>query len=271
MELNKGLGKVKLSQAKTLYKEAFDDSNAYIEVYFNEYMKNNDYYFIEKDNKVIFSCCNNKKRVYINNKKYEAAFIVAVSTKKEFQGQGLMKSVFQQWLDKLHQEYDYIFIQAYNWDIYKSYEFYPCTLKNTYELKNDQYLKPIEYTSDINYSKLTKIQNKFIKLNKFKNFSYKTTKENQQYYKMLKIEEEQRIAITHDAYIIFDKNNIVYDFAFLDLKNFIRLLSNFKDNHLKIRSYLNLDKRYFKLISENKIDTKVYKHNKLDIYFNESF
>lgn len=271
MELIKGLNQNDIDEIKSLYKEAFDDSDAFIDLYFDNYMKNNEYYYIKHEGKIVFSCCNNIKRICIDNQKYNAAFIVAVSTKKEFQGKGIMKSVFQKWLDDLSFFYKHIFIQAYNWDVYKSYDFKVCTNKNVYTLRHDQYLKPLEYDNDVDYDKIIEIHNQFIKQNRIDNFSYKTKKENQLYYKMLKSENSDKIIVTRDAYIVFDSNNVIYDFAFLDLKNFIKLLSNFKDSPLKIKSYLDLDKRYFTLLEENKVDTKVYKIDDLDIYFNEMF
>lgn len=264
-----GTSTIDINEAKKLYKEAFNDSNQFIDLYFEQYSKNNKYYFWKKDNEIVFMACVNTKRVYINNEKKTAGFIVAVATKKQFQKQGIMKSVFQSWLDEISFLYEYIFIQAYNWNVYKSYDFNVCTYKNEYTLRHDQYLKPSEYYQTVDYDKLNEIYNNFIKINKIKNFSYKTTKETQLYYKML-MSANDKIYMNKHAYVVIS-NNVINDFAYTDQKEFIKLLSNFKETKPTIKSYIDFDKRYFSLLTEKNIDCKVYQKTDLDILFNEVF
>lgn len=270
MEIIKDIKKINLNQAKQLYKEAFNDSDEFIDLYFGQYEKYNDYYFIVENEQILFMACANKKRIYLNNEKQDACFIVAVATKKEHQKKGIMKSFFQKWLDELNFFYKNIFIQAYNWDVYKSYNFKVCTTKKMWTVRHDQYLKPSEFFDRVDYDKLLEISSTFIKLNNIKNFSYKTAKENQLYYKML-INAGDKIYMNKQAYIVVGNNNIVFDYGFTDLKEFIKLLSNFKENPLKIKSYIDLDKRFFTLLESDIIDTKIYNLDNIDIYFNETF
>lgn len=270
MEIIKNIKNINLDNAKKLYKEAFNDSDEFIDLYFGQYEKYNDYYFMVDNNEIIFMACANKKRIMLNNKKEEACFIVAIATKKEHQKKGIMKSFFQKWLDELSFFYKSIFIQAYNWNVYKSYDFKTCTLKKMWTLRHDQYLKPSDFFDNVDYDRILEITNDFIKINKIKNFSYKTSKENQLYYKML-LKAGDKIYMNKHAYIVVGENNIVFDYGFNDLKEFIKLLSNFKDNPLKIKSYIDLDKRFFTLLESDIIDTKIYKYENIDIYFNEAF
>lgn len=271
MELQiKKLNEINIEDAKKLYLEAFNDSKEFIDLYFEKYNKNNHYYFwVDKNNKPLMMSCLNLKRVYINKEKMTAGFIVAVAVDKEYRGKGIFKKYFQSWLDEISLYYKYIFIQAYNWDVYSKYDFYPCTNKKLYSLRKDQYLKTEEYYKDneINLDIVNDIYNNFVKYNRINNFSYKTRKENNLYYKML-LATNDKIYHTKKSYI-FVSNNKVVDYAFLDLKDFIKLLSNFKD--LIIESYIDLDKRYFTDLKETIVNTKVYKEKELNILFNELF
>lgn len=261
------LNEEELKIAKKLYKESFNDTDTFIDLYFGSYAKNNhSWYGFDENNELIFMCWLNRKRVMINNNKENAGFIVAVATKKEFQGQGIMKSFFSKWLSDINLLYKHIFIQAYNWDVYKSYNFLPCTLKKIYRLRKDQFLKIDEIFMHTNYDLLNEIYNSFIKKNNIDNFSYRTLKENKLILKMFEAAGD-KILHTKKSYVIFS-NNIIVEYAFLDLKDFIRLLSRLPFD-TKIFSYINLDKRYFNDLEETKIETKSL--DGVDILFNEFF
>lgn len=265
------LDQVNIEEAKKLYKEAFNDSDEFINYYFSSYSKNNLYYFwVDKNKKIVMMACLNRKRVYYKNEKITAGFIVAVAVDKEMRGKKILTNNFQKWLDDISLMADYIFIQAYNWDVYKKYDFHPCCYKRKYQLRKDQILKPINYKTgkDIDIELMNEIYNQFLKINKIKNYTYKTTKESILYYKML-LSTGEKIYHTKKSYIVVSNETII-DFAFIDLRDFIQLLSNFEDK-LSIYSYILLDKRYFKDLVEEKIDTKIYKIKDIDLFFNETF
>lgn len=265
-----GIEQVDVAEAKALYKEAFNDSDAFTDLYFNAYSKNNKYFFWKMNHQIVCMACVNKKRIFVNGQKKTAGFIVAVATKKEYRNQGLMKSIFQKWLDDISMEFSEIFIQAYNWNVYKSYDFLICTLKKEYTLKKDQFLKPSLFYQKIDYDQILKIQKEFICKNQIKNYSYKTKKENKLYYKMF-MAANDKIYMNKFVYLVVSNNDTVVDFAYTDLKEFIKLISNFKEQELKIKSYLDLDKRFFVQINKDIVDTKIYKKKNFDIFFNEAF
>lgn len=256
-----------LISAKKLYKDSFNDTDEFIELYFGSYAKNNhSWYGFNENNELIFMCWLNRKRIMINKTKEYAGLIVAVTTKKEFQGQGIMKSFFTKWLSDISLLYKHIFIQAYNWDIYKRYNFLPCTLKKIYRLKKDQFLKLDEIFSCTSYDLINEIYNNFIKKNNVINFSYRTLKENKLILKMFEAAGDQ-ILHTKKSYVIVS-NSVVVEYGFLDLKDFIRLLSRLPFDTM-IYTYINLDKRYFNDLEDIKIETKSL--DGVDILFNEFF
>ncbi|MEG1353870.1 MAG: GNAT family N-acetyltransferase [Malacoplasma sp.] len=268
MTIKNSLNEDELKLAKELYKEAFNDTDAFIDLYFSSYAKNNNaWYGFNKDNQLVFMTWLNKKRIMLNDVKESAGFIVAVATKKEFQGQGIMKSFFAKWLNQISLLYKYIFIQAYNWDVYKSYNFSTCTIKKLYRLRKDQFLKLDEIFPITNYDLINEIYNNFVKRNGIENFSYRTSKENKLILKMFEAAGD-KIIHTKKSYILLS-NNVVVDYAFLDLKDFIRLLSRLPFD-TKIYSYIDLDKRYFNLLEETKEETKILDNN-TNILFNEFF
>ena len=267
----KQLDEVNIEEAKKLYKEAFNDSDEFINYYFSSYSKNNLYYFwLDQNDKIVMMACLNRKRIYYSGEKISAGFIVAVAVNKEMRGKKILTNNFQKWLDDISLMADYIFIQAYNWDVYKKYDFHPCCIKHKYQLRKDQILKPVKYKSgkEVDIELINEIYNQFLKINRIKNYTYRTTKESILYYKML-LSTGEKIYHSKKSYIVVSNDTIV-DFAFTDLRDFIQLLSNFEDK-LFIYSYILLDKRFFKDLSEKKIDAKIYKIRDFDLLFNETF
>lgn len=261
------LNEEEITIAKKLYKDSFNDSDEFIDLFFGSYAKNNhSWYGFNENDELIFMCWLNRKRIMINKNKEYAGFIVAVATKKEFQGQGIMKSFFSKWLSDISLLYKHIFIQAYNWDVYKSYDFLPCTSKKIYRLRKDQFLKLDEIFTVTSYDLINEIYNNFVKKNNIENFSYRTLKENKLILKMFEAAGD-KILHTKKSYLILS-HNVVVEYGFLDLKDFIRLLSRLPFD-TKIYSYINLDKRYFNDLEEIKIETKSL--NGIDILFSELF
>lgn len=271
MIIKNNLDEQELVQAKNLYKEAFNDSDAFIDLYFGSYAKNNKGWFGFENNKLIFMAWLNEKRINFQNEKEKVGLIVAVATKKENQKQGVMKSFFESWLKEISLFYKHIFIQAYNWNVYKKYPFSTCTIKKTYRLRKDQFLKPSEIFKITNYDLINDIYNQFVNYKNIENYTYRTTKENKMILKMFEAAGD-KIIHNKKAYVILSSDStFIIDYAYTDFKEFIRLLSNLKFD-TKIYTFLDLDKRYFNILDEVKIETKILNFSEdVSILFNEHF
>ena len=269
----KNISEKDLWKIKKLYLDCFDDNQEYVDAYFSTYSKNI-YFWYEKDNndeiKMIASL--SKKRIVINSQKNEGGLINSIAVNKKYRNQKIMSNFFNKWLEELKNIFPYIFIQAYNWDVYKKFDFVPITYKSEWILRKDQFLKPIETYKKNDYELMNKIYIDFLRINNIKNYSYKTSKEFKTYNKMLLLDND-KIFQSKKAWIIVT-NNGIEDFAYTDLKEFIRLVSIFPQN-TKILSYLNLDKRFFTQSSKKTVTTKMLKTNNLfeidEIYFNDFF
>lgn len=269
----KDINKKDLLKIKKLYLDCFEDTKKYIDAYFGIYSKNVDFWYEKNENQKIKMIASlSKKRLIINNQKCEAGLINSIAVDTEFRNQKLMTNFFKTWLTEIQNIFPYIFIQAYNWDIYKNFDFIPITYKSEWILRKDQFLKPETIYQEIDYQLMNKTYLEFLKNNKIKNYVYKTSKEFKTYYKIIVLDND-RIIQSKKAWIIIS-NNVVEDFAFVDLKEFIKLISQLPLN-TKILSYIDLDKRFFIQVSDKKVSTKILKAKKAldvdDIYFNDSF
>lgn len=213
--------------AKNLYDKTFNDSNEFSNLFFSQYKKEYTLYGVYKDNKLIFMTCLINKRILINNEKETAKFIVGVAVDEEYRGKGIMKKYLQEIIDA-NSIYK-IFIQAYNWDVYESFNFNPCSTKHSFILKKDQILhkKKDELLVDVDFNLINKIRNDFIKINKIKNYSYRTEKENKKIIKM-HIAGGDKIIMTKKAYVIISNNQIIECFYYEEL-DLIKLLSNLEE------------------------------------------
>lgn len=270
----KDISKSDLLKIKQLYMNSFkEDNKQFVDAYFETYSKNVLFWYEKtEEQKIKMIASLSKKRLNINNQKYEAGLINSIAVNQEFRNQKVMTNFFHQWLTEIQNIYPFIFIQAYNWDIYKNFDFKPITYKSKWYLRKDQFLKSEPIYEKIDYELMNKVYLEFLKINKINNYTYKTSKEFKTYNKMIVLDND-KIIQTKKAWIIVS-NNVVEDFAFIDLKEFIKLISLLPLD-TKISSYIDLDKRFFVKYDDKKITTKILNNKNTldinDIYFNDSF
>lgn len=246
-----------IQQAKKLYDEAFNDPIPYRENLFNNYLKNALYFgVVNDDNILVMQTFFVPKRVIYLEQKMNAYLVFAVAVKKEFQNQGLMKKYLGKFIDEVKFGCQIIFLQAYNYDIYKSFDFLPCTYKKDWFLRKDQFLKVDNIIDKIDYDLINKINIKFLKENKIDNFIYKTEKENKKYLKLY-LDCDAKIIMSNKSYLIYDEaTNKILEYAYLDLKDFIKLVSSLPFG-TTITSIIDFDKRYFTLKNDKYVFTKM--------------
>lgn len=256
-----------INNAKILYDKTFNDSKEFSDLFFSQYKKEFTIYGAYNNDKLIFITCLINKRIVINGEKEIAKFIVGVAVDESFRGKGIMKKYLKKIIE-INSKFK-IFIQAYNWDVYKSFNFKPCSWKFLYTLRKDQILinKKDELLEKIDFNLINKIRNDFIKINKIVNFSYRTEKENKRILKM-HIAGGDKIIMTKKAYAIISNNEIIECFYYETI-DLIKLISNL-ENQLNIWSTKKMDKRFFTEHNKEKIETKIFNNN-IDILFSEYF
>ena len=268
MELKKGFESIDLVKVQELYDKAFKDPKEFSDSFFGSYKKYYDLWTIWDGDNVVLMTTLVKKRISQNGNKIKAGLIVAVAVAEEYRGKGIMRDFMNNFLNEVRPFYDQIYIQATNWDLYKSFGFHVCTKKYKSKLKKDQFLKSNDLIEKTNYNKCNRIYNDYVKMMNFENFTYRTTKESKQILKMA-LSCGERIIQSYDCYLIVSSNGVT-DYAYKDFKNFMRLISTLPQDTV-IWGHEILDKRFFNYLDEIKIETKILDKENVDVHFAEFF
>lgn len=259
MKIIRNISDIELSKIENLYDEAFNDPINYRKLLLSTYLNKAKFFGVVENNELIMMTFFVPKRILFLEQKMTAYLIFAVAVKKEYQGKGIMKTYLNKFIEEMKFFADMIFIQAYNFDVYKSFDFLEITNLSQWFLRKDQYLKTDNLLDKIDYDLINKINIEFINIHNFENFAYKTEKENKKYLKLYH-ECGGKILMSNKSYIIYDEENKkVVEYAFLDLKDFIKVLSNLPFQ-TPICSYIDLDKRYFTQLKEKYVFTKALKN-----------
>lgn len=265
MKIITDITKVNIDDIKKLYDESFNDPIEYRDELFNNYLKNARFYGVTDKNKLVMMTFFIQKRIYFLDEKKDAFLIFAVAVDKNYQNKGIITKYLQKFISDMSLYSKLIFIQSENWDIYKKLDFIKCTETSQWILRKDQFLKVDNISEKINYELINKININFLKYNDILDFTYMTEKENKKYLKMyLKCGYE--IIMSNKSYLIYSaKEKLVEKYAYLDLKDFIKLVSSLP-YETKINSFLNLDKRFFVKQNENNIiKTKIFNNKGLEL------
>lgn len=272
MKIIKKLSEVDIEKVYELYDESFNDEIEYRKELFNTYLKYSKFFGVLDNDKLVMMTFFNPKRIYYKNTKMNSYLIFAVAVSKNYQKKGYMKKYLSQFIDEINIEQQPIFIQAYNWDIYKSFNFITCSSKSNWILRKDQFLKYDNILDKIDYDLINKINTIFLRNNQIENFIYKTEKENKKYLKLHKYCGNE-IIMSNKSYVIWNKKeNIIHEYSYIDLKDFIKLVSSLPYG-TKIESLLPLDKKFFTKTEEAKPFTKILKNNDegTDIFFMDNW
>ncbi len=275
MKIIKDISLIDINESKKLYDEAFNDPESYREKLYNTYLKNAKFFgVVNEENKLVMQTFFVPKRIVYQEMKMSGYLIFAVSVKKEYQNQGLMKKYLNDFIEDMKFYGDMIFIQAYNYDVYKSFDFLQCTSKKNWFLRKDQFLKVDNINEKIDFDLINKININFLKMNDIGNFTYKTEKENKKYLKLY-YECGCEIKMSNKSYVVYDKEkNEIIEYGYLDLRDFIKLMSSFPFD-TTITSILDFDKRFFTIKKEEYTFAKALKNKIFDgtehIYFMDNW
>lgn len=266
MKIITDITQANIEDVKRLYDQAFNDEIEYREELFNSYLKNAKFFGVTEKNKLVMMTFFVPKRIFFLNDKRDAYLIFAVAVDKDYQNKGLMSKYLNKFIDDMNLYSDYIFIQSHNWDIYRNFDFLECTKLSKWTLRKDQFLKVDNISEKINYELINKININFLRAFDVSGFTYMTEKENKKYHKLY-LKCGYQIIMSHKSYLIYSpQEQLVEKFAYLDLKDFIKLVSSLPYG-TKINSYFKLDKRFFVPEDEstNFVKTKIFNNKKLDL------
>ena len=127
-----------INQIKELWLNRFEEeTKESTDFYFsNLYQKENCYVLTYKE-KLICMLQLRWFSIIMNDKPVETPFVVGVATDSEYEGCGYMKILLNHVLAKL--ETPYVLIQAYNWDIYRSFGFQEQYYRMRYKIRKEEY------------------------------------------------------------------------------------------------------------------------------------
>lgn len=271
----KNIDKKELDKFKKIYISAFKENKEYVESLFSSFAKNIDFWYQTNDkNDIQIFIVASKKRIIENDWKHNATFISSVIINEKYIDKKSVESILNNWLEELKMYYGYIFIHFNLNKYFNNQNLKVSTIKSEWFLRKDQFLKHDEIYENIDYELMNKTYLDFLSINEIENYLYKTSKEYKAYYKMLQLNGYQIIQ-SKKAWVVV-KDNIVKDFAYVDLKEFIRLMSRLPLNTI-IESYFKIDKRFFVQQNneqENKNNLFALKADNQEfdlIYFNDCF
>ncbi|WP_052466484.1 GNAT family N-acetyltransferase [Beduini massiliensis] len=135
------------AQIKQLWLDCFADENeTSTDFYFNHLYNPTYTYAIECYGQILAAMQIKPMTLKIGDKDVDTHFIVGVCTKRNFRGNGFMRTMMNQALND-HKEDQLLILQAYNWDIYHSFDFH-----ETYYHKKAVIKQPFENIDNVVYN-----------------------------------------------------------------------------------------------------------------------
>ncbi|MDR1782438.1 MAG: GNAT family N-acetyltransferase [Bacilli bacterium] len=234
-----------LTSLKALWYECFleHDSQASIDYYLTNYLDYDNTFVLIDDNEIKSSIVLSQHELYFNGTYENVSFITWVATLKKDRHKGYMKTIMNYAIDyasnKLKQ--NYMILQAYDWNLYKQFDFYEAYYKSLNiiyldDLLSNEYIELEEVSSSL----LLNIYNKYV----LDLSGYKLR--NEAYYDKLlpylSIDNIQAVT-TKEAYCFYTiKDNIlkISECAFINkmsLLNLIKtIISQYKVNKIELLS-----------------------------------
>lgn len=118
--LNKG----EEHKIRDLYKQSFDDSDKFIDYYFQERIHKNHILVEEKEDEIVSMLSIVPKRIRIRGELYDIGYIFAVATKEDYKNMGIMKNLLSKCLKDMDTVQRYFtFLLTSNFSYYESLGF----------------------------------------------------------------------------------------------------------------------------------------------------
>ncbi|MDH6603683.1 putative acetyltransferase [Bacilli bacterium PM5-9] len=261
---------------KELWYECFleHDSKASIDYYFDNAFVLDTTFVLEVDNEIVTSLQLNQHDIVYNNKIESVSFVVGVATFNKHRKKGYMKVLLNYVIEYARKNYqqNYMILQAYDWNIYRPFNFKEAYYKKSVELSIAD-LSGINLIELIDYSSLSmlSIYQKYTEnLNGYK-------KRDEVYFnemkKMLEI-DEMKIALSNEAYLYYqveDNTLMISECAYNSWESVLQIIKTlnekmqFEKVNVMVDTNNNLEgrKELFMMIRELndkkfKIDEKLY-------------
>jgi predicted acetyltransferase len=118
------MDKKHLDDCYRLWKQCFEDSNAYMDYYFREKAKDNHILTLYEGQDLISMIHLNPYLIFINGVKLEVNYIVGVATDKDYRNQGRMRTLMIDAMKEMYQEKQcFAYLMPAAAKIYKPYDF----------------------------------------------------------------------------------------------------------------------------------------------------
>lgn len=125
---------------RKLWLENFKDENeSSTKYYFDHFYQMKDCLILTSKNELLCMLQLREMKVMINQQEKAAFFIVGVATNKEYEHCGYMKTLMNYAINEASKTSDYLYLQAYDWDIYRDFGFDQEYKKARYKVKADAY------------------------------------------------------------------------------------------------------------------------------------
>lgn len=111
-------------ECRTLWKNCFHDSEAYMDYYFDEKCKDNHILMDEEDGHVVSMVHLNPYQLMYQGRKIKSYYIVGVSTEEKFRKQGRMRKLLEQaFLQMKEEQIPFTYLMPVNKKIYEPFDF----------------------------------------------------------------------------------------------------------------------------------------------------
>ena len=217
------------TQLKLLYKSSFNDSNAYLDYFFNKKIKQVKY--LLKKNNIASVLYYRQHDLIIKDSSYPSVFLFAIATAKYYRRQGYMRQLITTTFNELYDNYIFAYLHADVLNFYERFGF--IYYGATFMVPN-----VIKLSSETNLEKINEIYNSFTQnfdVSTFRDLSYfinvnEEVKADNGYVKLL---ENQQGYVIHDGKGIMeylDGENFTnnYNYNMIRIINVQRFLSKFK-------------------------------------------
>lgn len=232
-----------LKVLRELWYESFlaHDSKESIDYYFKNHFDLEHTFILEVDNEIVCALQLNQHQIFYQNEIESVSFVVGVATFQKHRRKGYMKVLLNDAIRYAKEEMkqNYMILQAYDWDVYRSFGFYEAYFKKEVTYKTDE-LNDIEAAQVINTTSncLLNIYEEYVK--KLDGYKVRDLKYFDNKLKMLEVENVQ-IINSSDAYLMYnemDEEISVFECAYinqLELEKLIKVLINKYRKNIRIQ------------------------------------
>lgn len=128
------------SNIRKLWLENFEDENEESTTYyFDRFYQQHDCYILTSEDELLCMLQMRPMKVMINQQEKDACFIVGVATNKEYEHCGYMKRLLNYAIKETSKTCDYLYLQAYDWEVYRDFGFDQEYKKARYKVKAEAY------------------------------------------------------------------------------------------------------------------------------------